>query len=203
MAYLERKVVPLQTETSVVGYGIIHLCMYMCATVCRRALTLSTTMEKQQQIQIQFKLNDVRQVQFVTLCNEWPKGEMQVGNQINFSSDTQQRLVRCLLNIEYKQNDITQMMLAVETVFEFSRESWSSMYDLNGDQWILPVGLVHHLTDVTIGAARGILAARTGDAGFPRAILPLVNPQQFMRDPLRFPRIVPARPDAEQPDTQA
>ena len=51
-------------------------------------------MSKQQQIQIQFKLNDVRQVQFVTLCNEWPEGELQVGNQINFSSDTQNRLVR-------------------------------------------------------------------------------------------------------------
>jgi hypothetical protein len=109
--------------------------------------------------------------------------------------------VRCLLNIEYKKNDITQMMLGVETVFEFSRESWSSMYDLNGDQWILPVGLVHHLTDITIGAARGILAVRTDDAGFPRAMLPLVNPQQFMRDNLRFPRNVapqmPTTPQAE------
>ena len=160
-------------------------------------------MEKQKQIQIQFKLNDVRQVQFVTLCNEWPKGEMQVGNQINFSSDTQQRLVRCLLNIEYKQNDITQMILGVETVIEFSRESWSSMYDLNGDQWILPVGLVHHLTDVTIGAARGILAVRTEDAGFPRAMLPLVNPQQFMRDPLRFPRIIPNQAAAGPQTTEA
>lgn len=161
------------------------------------------TMKEQKQIQIQFKLNDVRQVQFVTLCNEWPKGEMQVGNQINFSSDTQQRLVRCVLNIEYKQNDITQMILGVETVFEFSRESWSSMYDLNGDQWILPVGLVHHLTDITIGAARGILAVRTDDAGFPRAMLPLVNPQQFMRDNLRFPRIVPTQPAAETQQPEA
>ena len=134
-------------------------------------------MATQQQIQIQFKLNDVRQVQFATLCNEWPEGELQVGNQIHFSSDTQNRLIRCLLNIEYKKS-----------VFEFSRESWSSMYDLNGDQWIIPVGLVHHLTDITIGATRGILAVRTEDAGFPRAMLPLVNPQQFMRDNLRFPR---------------
>lgn len=157
-------------------------------------------MSNQQQIQIQFKLNDIRQVQFVTLCNEWPEGEMQVGNQINFSSDTQNRLVRCLLNIEYKKNDITQMMLSVETVFEFSRDSWSSMYDLNGDQWILPVGLVHHLTDITIGAARGILAVRTDDAGFPRAMLPLVNPQQFMRDNLRFQRVpapMPSTPNTE------
>ena len=69
-------------------------------------------MSKQQQIQIQFKLNDVRQVQFVTLCNEWPEGELQVGNQINFSSDTQNRLVRCLLNIEYKKNDIKEVAMA-------------------------------------------------------------------------------------------
>ena len=156
-------------------------------------------MSKQQQIQIQFKLNDVRQVQFVSLCNEWPEGELQVGNQINFSSDTQNRLVRCLLSIEYKKNDITQLMLSVESVFEFSRESWSSMYDLNGDQWIIPVGVVHHLTDVTIGAARGILAVRTDDAGFPRALLPMVNPEQVMREPLRFQRNVPntSTPQAE------
>ena len=158
-------------------------------------------MSKQQQIQIQFKLNDVRQVQFVTLCNEWPEGELQVGNQINFSRQRTRRFCVSLLKLENKKNDITQMMLGVETVFEFSRESWSSMYDLNGDQWILPVGLVHHLTDITIGAARGILAVRTDDAGFPRAMLPLVNPQQFMRDNLRFPRNaapqVPTTPQAE------
>lgn len=158
-------------------------------------------MSNQKQIQIQFKLNDVRQVQFATLCNEWPEGELQVGNQINFSSDTQQRLVRCLLNVEYKKNDITQLILGVETVFEFSRESWSSMYDLNGDQWILPVGLVHHMADITIGSARGILAMRTEDAGFPRAILPMVNPQQFMRDNIYFKRNatppMPSTPKAE------
>lgn len=148
-------------------------------------------MSTQQQIQIQFKLNDVRQVQFVTLCNEWPEGELQVGNQINFNSDTQNRIVRCLLNIEYKKNDITQMILGMETVFEFSRESWSSLYDLNGDQWVLPVGLVHHMADITIGAARGILAVRTEEAGFPHVILPLVNPQQFMHDNLCFKRNVP------------
>lgn len=145
-------------------------------------------MSNQKQIQIQFKLNDVRQVQFATLCNEWPEGELQVGNQINFNCDTQNRIVRCLVNIEYKKNDITQLILGVETVFEFSRESWSSMYDLDGDQWVLPVGLVHHIADITIGAARGILAVRTEDAGFPRAMLPLVNPQQFMRSNLCFKR---------------
>ena len=62
------------------------------------------------------------------------------------------------------------------------------------------MGLVHHLTDITIGAARGILAVRTDDAGFPRAMLPLVNPQQFMRDNLRFQRVpapMPSTPNTE------
>ncbi|MBR5466122.1 MAG: hypothetical protein IKU79_01750 [Bacteroidaceae bacterium] len=75
------------------------------------------------------------------------------------------------------------------------------MYNLSGDQWILPAGLVHHLTDITIGAARGILAVRTDDAGFPRAMLPLVNPQQFMRDDLRFPRN--ATPQSPTPQAEA
>ena len=145
-------------------------------------------MDKQKQVQIQFKLVDVRQVQFATLCNEWPKGEMQVGNQINFNADTEKRLVRCLANVEFKMNDITQLLLSVETVFEFERESWSALYDLSSDSWIIPAGLLHHITDLTLSAARGILSVRTEDAGFPRVMLPLVDPRQFMRNNLSLKR---------------
>lgn len=156
---------------------------------------------EQNQIQLQFKLNDVRQVQFVKLCNEWPGGEMQVGNQINFSSDTEKRLVRCLLNIEYKLNDITQLILSVESVFEFERMSWSALYRLNEDEWVLPVGLLHHMADLTIGAARGILAARCDDNNIPRLMLPLVDPRQFMKADLRLkrnsPMQVPTTPQGE------
>lgn len=143
----------------------------------------------QKQIQIQFKLNDIKQVQFALLCNEWPEGELQVGNQVNFSCDTQQRMVRCLVNVEYKKNDITQLIISVQSIFEFSRESWSSMYDLNGDQWILPLPLVHHITDITIGATRGILAVRSEESNIPHAILPLVNPAQFMKENICFKRM--------------
>ena len=144
--------------------------------------------QEQKQIQIQFKLVDVRQVQFATLCNEWPEGDMQIGNQINFSSDTQNRVVRCLLNVEFKKNDITQVLISVESVYEFERASWSAMYNLDEDSWILPAGLLHHMADVTIGATRGILAARCEDAGFPRALLPLMNPADFMKNDLHLKR---------------
>ena len=157
--------------------------------------------QKQKQVQIQFKLVDVRQVQFVTLCNEWPEGEMQIGNQINFNSDTEKRIVRCLLNVEFKKNDITQMIVSVESVYEFSRESWSALYNLNEDGWILPLGLVHHIADVTLGATRGILSARCDDAGFPRALLPLMNPADNIRNDLHIKRQV-AQPNAESADSQ-
>ncbi|MCF0198884.1 MAG: hypothetical protein HUK02_06115 [Bacteroidaceae bacterium] len=143
---------------------------------------------EQKQIQIQFKLADVEQVQFATLCNEWPEGELQVTNQMQFSSDTTQRAVRCVGSFEYKQNDITQLMLRVQTIFEFSTESWSALYQLQQDAWVLPAGLVQHMADITISAARGILAIRTEEAGFPRVVLPLIAPQQIIRDNLRLPR---------------
>ena len=158
--------------------------------------------DKQRQVQIQFKLADVHQVQFATLCNQWPTGEMQVGTQINFNSDTEKRLVRCLANIEYKLNDITQLLLSVETIFEFERDSWSAMYDLQSDSWILPSGLLHHITDLTLGAARGILSARMDDAGFPRVMLPLVDPRQFIRDNLSLRR-TGTTPIASTPHGQA
>ena len=90
---------------------------------------------------------------------------------------------------EYKKNDITQLILGVQTVFEFAREGWSAMYDLNGDQWILPVGLVQHIADMTIGAARGILAIRSEEAGLPKQILPLINPGQILKNNISFKRV--------------
>ena len=85
-------------------------------------------------------------------------------------------------------NDITQLLLSVETGFEFERESWSALYDLSSDSWIIPAGLLHHITDLTLSAARGILSVRTEDAGFPRVMLPLVDPRQFMRNNLSLKR---------------
>ena len=157
--------------------------------------------QKQKQIQVRFRLTDVSQLQFVKLTNEWPEGEMQIGNQINFNSDTDKRLVRCLLNVEFKKNDITQMIVSVESVYEFSRESWSALYNLDEDGWILPSGLVHHIADVTIGAARGILSARCDDAGFPRALLPLMNPADFIRNDLHIKRQT-TQTDGDTADTQ-
>ena len=146
-------------------------------------------MEQQKQIQIQFRLVDVQELQFVNLSKQWPEGELQVNNQLQFNCDTEKRIVRCVTNCEYKKNDITQLILGVQTVFEFAREGWSAMYDLNGDQWILPVGLVQHIADMTIGAARGILAIRSEEAGIPKQILPLINPGQILQSNISFKRV--------------
>ncbi len=139
-------------------------------------------------IQIQFKLTDVQEIQFATLVNEWPTTEQQVNNQLQFNVETDKRLVHCVTNYEYKQNDITQLILVVQTTFEFMTESWSAMYQLQGDEWILPAGLLQHLADITIGASRGILAVRTQEQGFPRIILPLVHTAQIIKNNLRVPR---------------
>lgn len=143
---------------------------------------------QQQPIQIQFKLEDVQEIQFATLVNEWPTTEQQVNNQLQFNVETDKRLVHCVAQYEYKQNDITQLILTVQSTFEFQTESWSAMYNLQGDEWLLPAGLLQHLADITIGASRGILAVRTQEKGFPRVILPLVNVAQIIQNNLRVPR---------------
>ncbi|MBQ2457901.1 MAG: hypothetical protein II275_07085, partial [Bacteroidaceae bacterium] len=75
-------------------------------------------------------------------------------------------------------------------------EGWSAMYQLQGDQWVLPAGLVQHLADVTIGASRGILAVRTEEAGLPKQILPLLSPAQIIQNNLALPRQVKPEEDA-------
>ena len=138
-------------------------------------------MEQNKQIQVQFRLVDLRQIQFVNLANEWPQGEMQITNQIQFNSDTEKRIVNCIAHFEYKKNDITQLILAVQTTFEFACEGWSAMYQVKGDEWILPAGL-------TIDSARGILAIRSEEANLPRLVLPILSPAQVIKNNLRFPR---------------
>ena len=145
-------------------------------------------MEKQTQIQIQFRLTDVRPLQFVNLSDGWPEGEQQISNQLQFNSDTDHRIVRCTANFEYKKNDITQLIIAVQCTFEFAREGWSAMYRLQGDEWVLPAGLVQHMADITIGATRGILAVRSEENGLPRIVLPLISAAQFIKNNLSLKR---------------
>lgn len=143
-------------------------------------------MEKQ--IQIQFRLMDIEQLQFVNLANQWPEGELQINNQLQFNCETDKRIVHCKTHFEYKKNDITQLLFSVQTTFEFAREGWSAMYQLQGDQWILPAGLVQHMADLTINAARGILAMRSQEEGLPKLILPLINPGQILKNNISFKR---------------
>ena len=143
-------------------------------------------MEKQ--IQIQFRLLDVKQLQFVSLTNQWPDGELQITNQLQFNADIDKRILHCVAHYEYKQNSITQLLLSVQSSFEFTRDSWSAMYRLQGDEWVLPVGLVQHLADVTIGATRGILAIRSEENGLPRVILPMIAAAQFVKTDLHLKR---------------
>ena len=145
-------------------------------------------MEQNKQIQVQFRLVDLRQLQFVNLSSEWPQGEMQITNQIQFNSDTEKRTVNCTAHFEYKKNDITQLILTVQSTFEFAREGWSAMYQLKGDEWILPAGLVQHMAGLTIDSARGILAIRSEEANLPRLVLPILSPTQIIKNNLRFPR---------------
>ncbi len=145
-------------------------------------------MENKKEIQIQFRLVDVNPLQFVNLADKWPEGEQQITNQLQFNSDTDHRLVRCTAHFEYKKNDITQLIIAVQCTYEFSRESWSAMYRLQGDEWVLPVGLVQHMADITIGATRGILAVKSEENGLPRIVLPMISVAQFVRNNLSLKR---------------
>ncbi len=145
-------------------------------------------MEPGKQIKVQFKLVDVVEVQFAALVDEWPGGDMQVSNQLRYQAETDKRRVHCMVNFDYKHNDITQLLLRVETIFEFSPESWSEMYQLDADEWILPAGLLQHMAEMAIGAARGILAVRTEERGFPRVVLPIIFVKNIVKNNIRFPR---------------
>ena len=57
-----------------------------------------------------------------------------------------------------------------------------------GDEWVLPAGLVQHMADVTIGATRGILAMRSEENGLPRIILPMMAAAQFVKTNLSLKR---------------
>ena len=72
--------------------------------------------QQQKQIQIQFRLMDVRQLQFVNLANEWPEGEMQINNQIQFNCETDKRIVRCNANFEYKKNEKLRLKMVDQGV---------------------------------------------------------------------------------------
>jgi len=158
-------------------------------------------MAQEKQIQIQFKLVDVQQIQFAVLTNEWPKGEMQITNQLQFNSDTDHRVVRCVANFEFKKNDITQLILVVQSVYEFSVDTWSALYNLQNDEWVLPAGLVQHLADITLGAARGILSVRTEEnKATPRVLLPLINPGQIIQGNLRLRRNAAPAPEEPRPN---
>ena len=148
-------------------------------------------MENRKEIQIQFRLTDVRPVQFVNLSDQWPEGELQISNQLQFNSDTDKRVVRCTAHFEYKKNDITQLIITVQCIFEYARESWSALYHLQGDEWILPAGLVQHMADLTIGATRGILAVKSEESGLPRIVLPMLSAAQFIKNNMAIKRSQP------------
>ncbi len=139
-------------------------------------------------IQLKYRLIDIDEMQFHSFVNEWSKEEMQVGSKLDFNPDVMKRTVRCVVESEYKLNDITQLIIQVQNTFEFTADSWSALYQLQGDQWLLPAGLLQQMADATINSARGILAVRTKDLGFPAVLLPPVDVRKVVNKNLIVPR---------------
>ncbi len=141
------------------------------------------------QLQIQYKLADMKELQFALFADEWPPEQVQLANQLQYTADTAERIVRCTARIEYKLGKETQLLLMWQSTFEFSRDSWSSLYNLEGDEWIVPVALLRHFADLTIGAMRGALVVHAGEKGFPAPLLPNMAIARVVKNNIRFPRL--------------
>lgn len=105
---------------------------------------------------------------------------------ISIDPDVEKKNLRFGFRCEFKNaNDNTFLKIAVSGYFEIKPEDWENGLDEEKTKLSIPVGFARHMGVLTIGAARGILHAKTERTPLDDFFLPTINlTEVFKEDPL-------------------
>lgn len=96
-----------------------------------------------------------------------------VNSGFSFSVDFKERLVRCISEYSYIQEERTFLKLELSAIFEIEEDAFNSM--IKEDRLTIPVFFLRYIATFSVGVARGVILSKTEETVLNSLFLPQMN----------------------------
>lgn len=133
--------------------------------------------------EISFKLHSIKTEQFAIIEDIYNETDpVQLESNYRFGSVVSEKLVAVLVNYKFKTTKGVFLTIEISCTFGINPDSWDSIYHVEKSELILPKVIATHLLVLVIGAARGVLHAKTENTPYNRFLLPTLNVSESIKE---------------------
>ncbi len=130
---------------------------------------------------IPYRIFKIETNQFATFPDPFDNGSpVNVQTSFQFAASMDISNVRCQAHILYKQGDCLLLVLDISTYFSIGDEGIKEIRK----QGKVPVDFLRYIATIAVGAARGIIHAKTEGTVLNAVVLPPINLVEIIHDDL-------------------
>ncbi len=134
--------------------------------------------------QLGFAFTGLRTVSFATIDSAHKKsGETNIITALSFGLDIEHYTITCIARFSFeKKKDQPFLLLEVQSLFEIDENDFLTKVKQKDNSYLIAKGLAIHFAVLTVGAARGILHAKTENTMYNAYLLPTIDLNQLVLD---------------------
>lgn len=135
-----------------------------------------------------FALSGLRTVSFATIDTAYKKnGTVNLVSNFGFGIDTDKNVISCKVKFSFeKKIDQPFLILEVEAFFEIEKNDFLQKVKQADGTYLVAQGLAVHFAVLSVGAARGILHAKTEGTVYNEYLLPTIDVQKMVEEDVIF-----------------
>jgi len=134
---------------------------------------------------IPFRISAIETSQFAFIESAYKDDcDIKMTAGVPITASDENHAIQVALNIEFKCDSASFIILEVKVQFEIEPESFQSLFVKKKKKMglVIPVGLARHLATLTVGTARGVLHERLSKTKLNALVLPTIDLTKILED---------------------
>lgn len=134
---------------------------------------------------IQYTISQIKTPQFAIFPEKFVNGrKANIQASISFTVPKDLHQIRCSLDIKYVQGEDLLMTTVIECYFTISPEGISTIKS----EGKIEVGFLRYIGTISVGTARGVIAAKTENTVLNILVLPPINLVNMIKEDMVLPK---------------
>lgn len=130
---------------------------------------------------IKYRIAQIRTPQFAIFPDNYDKQkDVNIHVGVSFNVTNPLHLIKCIFHVDYSQGERPLMKTVVECVFEIAKEAAEEIKKTGK----IKVEFLRYVGTITVGTARGVIAAKTENTEINHLVLPPVNLVEHLKEDL-------------------
>lgn len=138
----------------------------------------------QEPVNINFRLINITTESFNKVDVEKENGTLDLNFDFQFGVNNEKRFVKTISKFKFLLDQQEVMDIAVSCEFEFEETGWN--YFIQGENLVLPKGLLENLAMFAMNTTRGVLHAKTEGHKYNKMFIPMIG-GEFIKQDLAIP----------------